>query len=58
MVAGGAGHVRRIATKDGKALQAVLRWALSVVDSCDSDSSCYHCLRQKKQQRQKKVISF
>lgn len=44
-VAGGAGHVRRIATKDGKALQAVLRRALSVVDSCGCDSSCYHCLR-------------
>ena len=29
-VAGGAGHVRRIATKDG---------------SCGCDSSCYHCLR-------------
>lgn len=44
-VAGGAGHVRRIATEDGAALQAVMRRALSVVDSCGCDSSCYHCLR-------------
>lgn len=44
-VAGGAGHVRRIATEDGRALQAVLRRALSIVDGCGCDSSCYHCLR-------------
>ena len=44
-VAGGAGHVRRIATQDGVALQAVLKRALVVVDNCGCDSSCYHCLR-------------
>ena len=44
-VAGGAGHVRRIATEDGAALQAVLKRALSIVNSCGCDSSCYHCLR-------------
>ncbi|USF27649.1 ATP-dependent RNA helicase RhlB [Firmicutes bacterium ASF500] len=44
-VAGGAGHVRRIATEDGKALQSVLKQALSIVAHCDCDSSCYHCLR-------------
>ena len=44
-VAGGAGHVRRIVTKDGKAFQRVLRKSLSVVDSCECDSSCYQCLR-------------
>lgn len=44
-VAGGAGHVRRIATEDGAALRAVLKRALFVVDSCGCDSSCYHCLR-------------
>ena len=44
-VAGGAGHVRRMATEDGQALQQVLRRALSVVDSCSCDTSCYQCLR-------------
>lgn len=44
-VAGGAGHVRRIATEDGAAFQSVLKRALLLVDSCGCDSSCYHCLR-------------
>ena len=44
-VAGGAGHVRRMATEDGQAFQQVLRRALSVVDSCSCDTSCYQCLR-------------
>lgn len=44
-VAGGAGHVRRIATEDGASLQSVLKRALSIVDRCGCDSSCYHCLR-------------
>ena len=44
-VAGGAGHVRRIVTADGQALQRVLAKAISVVDNCDCDSSCYRCLR-------------
>lgn len=44
-VAGGAGHVRRIVTADGQAFQRVLAKAISVVDNCDCDSSCYRCLR-------------
>lgn len=44
-VAGGAGHVRRIVTVDGQAFQRVLAKAISVVDNCDCDSSCYRCLR-------------
>lgn len=44
-VAGGAGHVRRLVTEDGKAFQKVLARALSVVDQCECDSSCYQCLR-------------
>jgi hypothetical protein len=44
-VAGGAGHVRRIVTKDGDAFQRVLQKSLSIVDSCDCDCSCYKCLR-------------
>lgn len=44
-VAGGTGHVRRIVTADGQAFQRVLAKAISVVDNCDCDSSCYRCLR-------------
>ncbi len=44
-VAGGAGHVRRIVTKDGKAFQRVLERSLAVVEHCDCGSSCYNCLR-------------
>ena len=44
-VAGGAGHVRRIATPDGKILHAVFCRALAVVETCGCDTSCYHCLR-------------
>lgn len=44
-VAGGAGHVRRMVTNDGQALQLVLKRALAVVDNCDCDTSCYQCLR-------------
>lgn len=44
-VAGGAGHVRRMVTEDGRAFQQVLRRALTVVNSCNCDTSCYQCLR-------------
>lgn len=44
-VAGGAGHVRRIVTKDGAAFQKVLKAAYKLVHDCDCDSSCYKCLR-------------
>ena len=44
-VAGGAGHVRRIVTEEGAAFQRVLAKAISVVDDCKCDSSCYNCLR-------------
>lgn len=44
-VAGGAGHVRRIVTEDGIAFRRVIERAISVVDNCDCDSSCYNCLR-------------
>lgn len=44
-VAGGAGHVRRIVTEEGRAFQAVLARAIEVSGSCQCDSSCYNCLR-------------
>ncbi len=50
-VAGGAGHVRRLVTKDGVAFQHVLRKAHRVVSNCDCGSSCYKCLRNYYNQR-------
>lgn len=44
-VAGGAGHVRRMVTEDGRAFQQILEKALTVVNSCNCDTSCYQCLR-------------
>ena len=44
-VAGGAGHVRRLVTNDGKVLNSVIEKAIEVCDSCDCDGSCYKCLR-------------
>lgn len=44
-VAGGAGLVRRIVTKDGKTFQKVLKSALELVEHCSCDTSCYKCLR-------------
>lgn len=44
-VAVGTKHIRHIVTENGDAFQRVLKKALSIVTNCDSDSSCYKCLR-------------
>ena len=44
-VAGGAGHSRRLATADGGVLAKVINRAVSQMDSCDCEPSCYKCLR-------------
>lgn len=44
-VAGGAGHVRRIVTEDGKILERVLRKAYEIVTGCNCMPSCYSCIR-------------
>ena len=50
-VAGGAGHVRRLVTDDGKVLQSVIEKAIQVCEGCDCDGSCYKCLRNYYNQR-------
>ena len=50
-VAGGAGHVRRLVTEDGKVFSQVLQSAYRVVANCDCQPSCYHCLRNYYNQR-------
>lgn len=44
-VAGGAGHVRRLATPDGAVLRRVIQKALRITNSCQCSPSCYNCLR-------------
>ncbi|MFI3254696.1 MAG: DEAD/DEAH box helicase [Eubacteriales bacterium] len=44
-VAGGAGHVRRMATSDGVILKKVLKRAYHILERCACDTSCYQCLR-------------
>lgn len=44
-VAGGAGHIRRLATQDGKVLSNVITKAYSITKGCDCEPSCYKCLR-------------
>ncbi|MDR2024593.1 MAG: DUF1998 domain-containing protein [Hungatella sp.] len=44
-VAGGAGHVRRMVTEDGKIFKQVIEKAISITKSCTCNPSCYSCLR-------------
>lgn len=50
-VPGGAGHSRRLATKDGVLLLEIFRAALKRVEDCNCDPSCYNCLRSYENQR-------
>ena len=44
-VAGGAGHVRRIVTEDGREFQKVMQKAYDIVTGCKCTPSCYSCIR-------------
>ena len=44
-VAGGAGHVRRLAKDSGETLQKVIKKAIEITKNCTCDPSCYNCLR-------------
>jgi len=44
-VAGGAGHSRRLVTSDGKIFAKVIKRAVSLMEACDCEPSCYKCLR-------------
>jgi hypothetical protein len=63
-VAGGAGHIRRLATKDGKVLSKVIKKAHNITKECDCEPSCYKCLRNYYNQKihndldRSEVISF
>ena len=44
-VAGGAGHVRRLVTEDGRCFQQVVETAIAITKGCNCSPSCYSCLR-------------
>lgn len=44
-VAGGAGHVRRLVTKDGERFRQVVEKAIAITKGCNCSPSCYSCLR-------------
>ena len=57
---GGAGHVRRLASKD--VLENILKTTLRLMESCtcggeDKDSSCYQCLRDYYNQKYHDILS-
>ena len=45
VVAGGAGHVRRLATESGEVFQKVVEKAIGITKGCNCSPSCYSCLR-------------
>jgi hypothetical protein len=50
-VPGGAGHSRRLVTKDGKMLHSVFMSALRSMSECNCEPSCYNCLRSYENQK-------
>lgn len=50
-VPGGAGHSRRLITKDGKMLYSVFMSALKSMKECNCEPSCYNCLRSYENQK-------
>jgi ATP-dependent helicase YprA (DUF1998 family) len=50
-VPGGAGHTRRLVTQDGKMLYKIITIALSNMEECSCDPSCYNCLRSYENQK-------
>ena len=50
-VPGGAGHSRRLVTKDGKMLHSIFMSALRSMSECNCAPSCYNCLRSYENQK-------
>lgn len=55
-VPGGAGHSRRLVTADGLMLQEIIRVALSSVENCSCEPSCYNCLRSYENQKIHEIL--
>ena len=55
-VPGGAGHSRRLVTEDGEILKAVIRRAITLLNTCECSPSCYRCLRNYENQRIHEIL--
>lgn len=55
-VPGGAGHSRRLVTKDGYILKAVIERAINLLDTCKCSPSCYRCLRNYENQKIHEIL--
>ncbi len=55
-VPGGAGHSRRLVTKDGEILRAVIKRAIDLLDTCECSPSCYRCLRNYENQKIHEIL--
>jgi len=55
-VPGGAGHSRRLVTKDGGVLKAVIKRAISLLNTCECSPSCYRCLRNYENQKIHEIL--
>jgi len=56
-VPGGAGHSRRFVTEDGAVLNAVIKRAIKLLDTCQCEPSCYRCLRNYENQKIHEILS-
>jgi len=56
-VPGGAGHSRRLVTKDGMMLYKIFMSALNRMETCNCDPSCYNCLRSYENQKIHDILS-
>ena len=55
-VPGGAGHSRRLVTQDGQVLQAVIKRAIKLLETCECEPSCYRCLRNYENQKIHEIL--
>jgi ATP-dependent helicase YprA (DUF1998 family) len=55
-VPGGAGHSRRFVTEDGAVLQAVIKRAIKLLNTCECTPSCYRCLRNYENQKIHEIL--
>jgi predicted RNA-binding Zn-ribbon protein involved in translation (DUF1610 family) len=55
-VPGGAGHSRRLVTEDGEVLKAVIKRAITLLNTCECSPSCYRCLRNYENQKIHEIL--
>ncbi|HZK69745.1 MAG TPA: Zn-binding domain-containing protein, partial [Paludibacter sp.] len=55
-VPGGAGHSRRLVTEVGEILKAVIKRAITLLNTCECSPSCYRCLRSYENQKIHEIL--